>query len=310
MVSDRQWFCGDGNRRKQLLVQRATLLKTIRAYFEDEGFLEVALPAIVPSPGMDTHLAAFEVRDPQERHVGYLATSPEYQMKRLLSAGLPKIFSLHRSYRAGEEGRHHEREFTMLEWYRTDAGSDEVMVDTEALIRLCAQVLMSDRPDLIAPWQRLTIHEAFKRYADANVDDVLPDEERFFRLMVDKVEVALSTKGPVFLTDWPASMASLAKLKSPTIADRFELFINGVELCNGFSELTDAAEQRARFDADQTERKRQGLPIYPIDERFIQALQEGMPPSGGNALGVDRLLMLLTGTAEIGDVMPFPSKRL
>lgn len=293
----------------QVLRLRATAMDAIRRFFRQRGFLEVETPSIVPSPGMDIHLAALEVHTPSGRSVGWLATSPEYQMKRLLCAGAERIFQLCRSFRSDERGVHHEREFAMLEWYRANATSDEIMRDTETLVgQVARSVGAGDGPELAPPWGQMTVVEAFERYAS-----VLPDahdEERFFRIWVEAVQPSLGHDRPVFVTHWPASMASLARLNPDGTADRFEAFWRGVELCNGFGELTDAAEQRRRFERDQAIRRRRNLPVYPVDERFLTALEGGMPQSGGNALGVDRLLMLLTGAESIQAVMPFPEERL
>jgi lysyl-tRNA synthetase class 2 len=294
----------------QVLALRAVLLGSIRRFFEEREFLEVETPAIVPCPGLDVHLAAFEVRAPKGEPVGWLATSPEYQMKRLLSAGAERIFQLCRSYRAEEHGRHHEREFTMLEWYRTNATSDDVIRDTEELVAFVASALDQPAPELQPPWQRLTVDEALQFHANAALDTLVQDEEQFFRVWVEEVQPRLGNERPIIVTDWPSSMASLARLKPNGMADRFEVFFRGVELCNGFGELTDATEQRRRFQRDQAERRAAGAPIYPIDERFLDDLERGMPESGGNALGVDRLLMLLLGADSIQAVMPFPEEGL
>lgn len=264
----------------------------------------------MPSPGLDLHLSAFEVHDPEGEPVGWLATSPEYQMKRLLSAGAQRIFQLGRSYRAEEQGRHHEREFTMLEWYRADATSDELIGDTEELVAFIAGALDQPAPEVQPPWQRMSVDEALQFYANVTLGSLLDDEEHFFRVWAEDVQPRLGNERPVVVTDWPASMASLAKLKSNGMADRFEAFFRGVELCNGFGELTDAAEQRRRFERDQAERRAAGVTVYPIDERFLSDLERGIPESGGNALGVDRLLMLLLGAESIQAVMPFPEERL
>ena len=301
-----------------MLELRARMMTCVRAYFADEGFVEVDPPTIVPSPGLDVHLSAFEVRGPTGELVGYLSTSPEYQMKRLLSDGMKRIFAITRAYRADEEGPLHQHEFAMLEWYRTDAGSVEVIADTEQLVARIAQELTGEqgvttpggKVDLSPPWSSMTVADAYRKFADVDVDTIVTDESRFYRLMVDRVQPALGKGKPTVLTDWPACMASLAKLKSPTIADRFEVFVDGIELCNGFGELTDPVEQRARFEADQRERQEHGLPVYPIDERFIEALEHGMPEAGGNALGLDRLLMLLTGATKIADVTTFGRRQL
>jgi lysyl-tRNA synthetase class 2 len=294
----------------QLLELRAKLLGAIRRFFEERGFVEVETPALVPSPGLDVHLSAFEVREPAGGTVGWLATSPEYQMKRLLSAGATRIFQLCRSYRSEEQGRHHEREFTMLEWYRADSGSDEVIRDTEELVAFVAVALDQPAPELQPPWQRLSVEEAVRFHANRSLESMSGDDEQFYRVWAEEVQPRLGTERPVFVTDWPASMASLARLKTNGMADRFEAFFQGVELCNGFGELTDAAEQRRRFEQDRANRRASGLPVYPLDERFLADLERGVPESGGNALGVDRLLMLLAGAESLQAVMPFPAERL
>jgi lysyl-tRNA synthetase class 2 len=294
----------------QILELRAGLLQAIRRFFEERDFLEVQTPAIVPSPGLDIHLAAFEVRAATGRPVGWLATSPEYQMKRLLSAGAQRIFQICPSYRAEEHGRHHEREFAMLEWYRADASSNDVIRDTEELVAFVADALDQPAPEIQPPWQRLTVDEALQFHAHLPLESIVNDEERFFRVWAEEVQPRLGNERPVVVTDWPSSMASLARLKPNGMADRFEAFYHGVELCNGFGELTDAVEQRRRFERDQATRRALGAPVYPMDERFLQDLTRGMPESGGNALGVDRLLMLLVGADSIQAIMPFPEERL
>jgi elongation factor P--(R)-beta-lysine ligase len=306
------------------LEARAAGLRAVRAFFEAWRFLEVDTPSIVPSPGLDVHLDAFEVREvagPSFRGAGYLVTSPEYQMKRLLAGGVPRCFQLARCYRRGEVGARHNPEFLMLEWYRAFAGVDEVIADTEALVRHVALALTGRaelavdgaRVDLAGPFERLPVAAAFERYAGVAGDRAIAlatdDEDTFFRLLVDRVEPALAREPrPVFLVDYPTPFASLARARpdDPRVAERFELYAAGVELCNGFGELTDPVEQRARLERDQAERARRGKPVYPIDERFLAALEEGMPPSAGNALGVDRLLALCLGTDRIAGVLPFP----
>ena len=298
------------------IAARAALLRSIRAFFDQRHFLEVDTPSLVPSPGLDTHLDAFEVPG-----AGYLITSPEYQMKRLLAGGVPRCFQLARCFRRGEEGSRHNREFVMVEWYRAFADMDDVIRDTEELVRHVAKEISGGLEieangvtvDLGAPFERITVARAFERHAGIDEARALAmateDEERFFRLLVDRVEPKIAkSPRPVFVTGYPASQASLARLSpsDPRVCERFELYVGGVELCNGFGELTDPVEQRARFVRDQTERARQGKPVYPIDERFLSALSEGMPRAAGNALGVDRLLSLCLGEKAIGDIMPFP----
>ncbi len=298
------------------LAARAALFRTVREFFDTRHFIEVDTPSLVPSPGLDIHLDAFAAED-----AGYLITSPEYQMKRLLAGGVPRCYQLARCFRKGEEGSRHNREFVMVEWYRAFADMDDVVRDTEALVRLAAQEISGGTEidvggvtvDLAAPFERTTVARAFERYAGIEEARALrmatEDEDRFFHLLVDRVEPKIArSPRPVFVTGYPASQASLARLSpsDPRVCERFELYVGGVELCNGFGELTDPVEQRARFARDQEERARQNKPVYPMDERFLAALSEGMPRAAGNALGVDRLLALCLGEKAIGDVMAFP----
>lgn len=304
------------------LAARAEGIRTIRGFFERKSFIEIDTPCLVPSPGLDLHLAAFEVPSGQSDETSaYLSTSPEYQMKRLLAGGVPRCFQLARCFRRGEAGKRHNPEFLMLEWYRAFAGIDEIMNDTEDLVRHVAQALAggaeitvgSFRINLSESFERLPLGEAFERYARVRSDDAIAlatsDEERFFRTLIEEVEPRLATEThPIFLTEFPAPFASLARLKpsDPRVAERFELYIGGIELCNGFGELTDPGEQRTRFERDLAAREKSGKPVYPIDERFLAALEEGMPPAAGNALGVDRLLAMCLGREDIASVQAFP----
>lgn len=302
-----------GEGRLDRLRARARVLEAIRGYFAREGFLEVETPVRVPSPGMDLHLDAFPAGP--ER---WLITSPEYQMKRLVAGGAGNIFQVCRCFRRDELGDHHEPEFTMLEWYRL-GGSERVRRDTEQVVASCAvavndsvRVRVRDRiVDLAPPWPVLTVREALADVGE-DLDAILPDEERFFRTWVQKVEPGLGLEQPVFVTEWPASMASLARLcpHDPSVADRFEVYVYGLELSNGFDELTDPVEQRRRFERDQRARAAAGRTVFPIDERFMAALEEGLPRCSGNALGVDRLVMLLTGAETIAEVVAIPSRWL
>lgn len=303
---------------------RARLLREARAFFESRGYLEVETPLAVPCPGLDLHLDAFEV---VPTGVGgppgpprFLITSPEYQMKRLLAAGHGRIYQITRAFRAGERGERHNPEFTILELYRAGAGVLGIMRDTEQLVaRLTGgEVRLGERTiDVRPPLLRVTLVEAFARWAGTPPEETLrlaaEDEDTFFRLLVDRVEPGLAAldRG-VFVTEYPATQASLARKKpsDPRVAERFELYVAGVELCNGFGELTDPVEQRARFEHDQAERARRGKPVYPLDERFLEALERGMPESGGNAIGFDRLVALASGTTRIGDVMAFTADEL
>ncbi len=296
------------------LAARARVVAETRSFFAGRGFLEVETPLLVPSPGLDLHLDAFAVTPTR-----YLSTSPEYQMKRLLADGHARIFQIGKAFRQNEHGSRHNPEFTILEWYRANAGIEEILRDTEQLVARVtgASVLLGDRRIGTAPpFLRMTVCEAYAAFAGVSAEETLAmaeaDEDRFFRLLVDAVEPSLARlDGAVFLTEYPASQASLARKKpgNPHVAERFELYVAGVELCNGFGELVDAVEQRARLVRDQAERLARGLPVYPIDERFLDALAH-VPPSGGNALGLDRLAALVCGTTEIAGVMAFTAEEL
>lgn len=295
------------------LVERARIVAQVRAFFVGRGFLEVETPLLVPSPGLDVHLDAFEVNTTLGPR--YLVTSPEYQMKRLLAEGSGPIFQIGKCFRRDELGNLHNPEFTMVEWYRPHRGMDDVLADTEALVAEVTGGEVRLGPRTVrtsAPLPRMTVVEAFARFAAVGEGEVFrladEDEDTFYRLLVEKVEPGLAALDHgVFLTEYPAPQASLARKKpgDPRVAERFELYVAGVELCNGFGELVDPVEQRARLVADQATRRARGLPVYPLDEGFLTAMEAGMPPSGGNALGLDRLVALALGTSHIGDVMAF-----
>jgi lysyl-tRNA synthetase class 2 len=296
------------------LRERAEVLARVRRFFDSRGFLEVQTPVLVPSPGLDLALDAFEVAGGDRGAPRWLITSPEYQMKRLLADGWESIYQIVPCFRRGEFGGRHNPEFTMLEWYRANATMDDVVRDTEHLIADAAggTVRLGPRTiDVRPPFERVTVCDAFARFAGWSRDQTLEaaanDPDRYFRAMVERVEPALERidRG-VVLAEYPASQASLARRKpgDPQVAERFEVYVAGVELCNGFGELTDAIEQRLRFEHDLAARRSRGLAVYPIDEKLLEALAR-VPPSGGNALGLDRLVALLCGTTEIADVLAF-----
>lgn len=302
------------------LAERARLLAEARVFFASRGYVEIETPIAVPSPGLDFHLDAFEAVGGKTQR--FLITSPEYQMKRVLvdHADTPRIFQITRAFRAGELGDRHNPEFTILELYRAHAGVDAVMRDTEQLVaRLTRGSVTIDGRiiDVRPPLPRITVADAFARFANVPEEEMLrlanEDETTFYEKLAFIVEPALAKldRG-VFLVDYPTTQASLARKKpgDPRYAERFELYVAGVELCNGFGELTDAVEQRARFIRDQAERRAKGKPVYPIDERFVEALERGMPPSGGNAIGFDRLVALACGTTSIKEVIAFTDDEL
>ena len=275
------------------LRRRARLTAAIRAWFDARGFLEVETPLLCESPGLEVHLAAIEAR-PGGRTC-WLVTSPEYHMKRLLSAGEPRIVSLGRVFRDDEHGPHHHREFTLLEWYRAGEGPDGLMADVEALVALA-----TGQP---RTWTRITVREALARWAEPT-----DDPDAIVRHLVERIEPQLAELGAVFLTGYPSCLASLARIDptDPTVSERFEAYVDGIELANGFGELTCAAEQRLRLEADLAERIRLGLPEYPIDERFLDALAAGLPRCAGIALGLDRLVLLAERAHALDDVIAFP----
>lgn len=311
-----EWEWGKSRHHDNLRI-RHTIIQEIRNFFYRHDFLEVETPAIVKSPGLEPHLDAFELI--QSGTVYYLNTSPEYHMKRLLVSGLPRIYQICKSFRYGEKGPLHEPEFTMLEWYRSYADWNDIMYDTEELVAHVARAINKgstvipgrNQPvDVRPPWQRLSMADAFQTYAQKDIFRL--NEEEFYRTLVEEVEPQLGLHSPVFLTHYPATMASLARIDpdNPQVAKRFEAYVDGTELCNGFDELIDPIEQKNRFQNEIKARRKLKKKLYPMDERFITALQEGMPPSSGNALGLDRLVMLLIGEQRIEEVMAFPASRV
>jgi lysyl-tRNA synthetase class 2 len=332
-------------RRRPFLEGRARVASRVRAWFEGQGFIEVETPALQVSPGLEPHLIAFSTElvgpNPDDRRTLYLHTSPEFAMKKLLVAGVPRLFQFAKVFRNGERSGTHSPEFTMLEWYRAGAGYRDLMTDCEALIRTAVRAggregfEWRDRTcDPFAPWEVLTVAEAFDRYAGIDLLATAPDpqapdagllareaerigifphagdswEDLFFRISLDLIEPELGMGRPTFLTDYPVSMAALSRPRSddPRVAERFELYACGLELANAFGELTDAGVQRARFQADMDLKERLYGNRYPIDADFLAALEFGMPESAGIALGFDRLSMLCTGAREIEDILWAP----
>lgn len=290
------------------LARRARIVQSIRAFFIEQAFIEVETPVRIATPALEAHI------DPPASERAYLRTSPELHMKRLLCHGYQRIFQLGPCFRKGERGARHQPEFTMLEWYRAEADDTAIQEDAQALLRYVLHDLTGGTRltyggqslDLSLPWPRLTVQEAYQRWA--GWDPLASyDADRFDLDMVERIEPALPPERPCFLTDYPAPAAALARLRphDPRIAARWELYLGGLELCNAFGELTDPALQRSRFEACARARARAGQPVYPLDERFLQALESGMPPSGGAALGVDRLVMLLCNLPDIRAIRAF-----
>jgi len=271
----------------------------------------VETPVRIPAPAPEAHIDAIESENM------FLHTSPELCMKRLLASGYPRIFQICRCFRQKERGSRHIPEFTMLEWYRANSDYFDMMDETEALIKHVALKSESDSPiiyqggriDLSGHWARMTVAEAFDKYASLSVDKALSDEK--FDETMAEIEPALGQNAPLFLYDYPAACGALAKLKTGNraVAERFELYICGLELCNGFTELTDTKEQRARFEKELSFRKKAGKREYPMPEKFLEFLS-CMPDASGNALGLDRLVMLFADTGTIDDVVAFTPEEL
>ncbi|QRN99939.1 EF-P lysine aminoacylase GenX [Archangium violaceum] len=312
---------------------RQALYGALRRFFLQLGYLEVDTPLLIPAPGMEPHITAFEVPFVPETDVGqrrtlYLHTSPEYAMKRLLADGSGPLFQICKVFRNGEVSRTHNPEFTMLEFYRPQADYHAIMADLEGALAEADRAVGGDGFFSRTPYERLSVRDAvlratgvdlracpdgasLKRAAEAagvRTGDATLFDDVFFHLFLQKVEGTLGWERPTYLTEYPASMASLARLKpgDPSVAERTELYARGLELANGFSELTDPVEQRARLVEEQEFRRKAGRAVYPLDERFLDAVGR-MPPSAGIAVGLDRILMLLLGVESISDVLLFPA---
>ena len=326
-------------RRPGLLV-RARLKSAIRAHLEAQDFIEVETGIVQVSPGNETHLHAFGaewVDASANAQRGYLHTSPEFGMKKLLAAGEKRIYQFAPVFRAREISRLHSPEFSMLEWYRSGEDYTALMDDCADLLKIAAEAggwhlfsFCGRQCDVTATPERLSLVEAFTRHAAIDLEALLterdgfaaaarkigirlaPDDgwtDIFSRILSEKIEPHLGVSRPTILDRYPVSEAALARPcpDAPRFAERFELYVCGVELANAFGELTNAAEQRRRFEADMAEKERIYGERYPIDEDFLEALTY-MPPASGIALGFDRLAMLAAGTEAVEDVIftPFP----
>lgn len=294
------------------LFKRAEIIQAIRNYFLKEGYLEVETPLLLPALAPETHI------DPTPAGNLFLQTSPEICMKRLVAAGYNRIFQISHCWRSGERGSRHIPEFTMLEWYRSDAEYKSLMKETETMIRFLSKSTMSsscfeylnEKIDLSAEWDYITVKEAFLRYTDYPMEQALIDNQ-FDQLMVEKIEPWLGRSKPAFLLDYPACRSALARLKEGdrNVAERFELYIAGIELANGFSELNDPAEQKARFQEEYSSRVTSGGLVTPLPEKFLTELAN-MPQTAGIAMGIDRLVMLLTDAETIDQVVAFTPEEL
>ncbi|HYG85630.1 MAG TPA: EF-P lysine aminoacylase EpmA [Azospirillum sp.] len=339
------WHPDIFTRRRPHLAARGRVLGAVRRFFEERAFVEVDTPCLQVSPGMEPHLHAFATElvgpHPDDRLRLHLHTSPEFAMKKLLVAGVPRLFQVAHVFRNAERSPTHHPEFTMLEWYRAGEGYRVLVQDCVDLVRMAADAGGRRRfafrgleCDPFGVWRVLTVQDAFLEYAGIDLLATYdgshePDpaplaaaatrigvhphagdrwEDVFFRVMFDRIEPHLGAGVPCVLTDYPVCMAALSRPKpeDPRLAERFELYACGLELANAFGELTDAAAQRARFEADMDLKERLYGERLPVDEDFLAALEHGMPESSGIALGFDRLVMLCSGAEDIADVLWAP----
>jgi elongation factor P--(R)-beta-lysine ligase len=325
-----------------LLAARHVLLRGIRSFFDSAGYLEIDSPLLTPWPTLDANIRSVHadvLSESGKPHRLFLHTSPEYSMKKIMAAGASRIYFLGKVFRDGECTPLHNPEFTMLEWYRAGAGYADLMDETESLVReITGSMLGSETVpfrgktlDLSAAWKRISMRslflektgldlsagrepEALKRTADrlgvcyGREEDW---ETLFYRIFLEKVEPGLGENVPVFLTDYPLRLGLNARPKpdDPAWTERVELYMGGLEIANGYTELTDAAEQERRFLADRDRKKSETGTDLPVDRELLEAMKLGLPPCAGIALGVDRLLMLLTDSPTIQDVLLFPYHR-
>lgn len=300
-----QWALG---LKKKNLKVRAETFKQIRIFFHDRGYLEVETPARIPVNAPEPHI------DPVLSEGWSLQTSPELAMKRMLAAGYDKIFQIAKVWRSGERGRYHLPEFSLLEWYQTGIGYRDLMDE-------CVQLFLALVPqakihfhgstiDLSPPWPVMTLEDAFATHASNSLEVALK-KDRFEEILTQEIEPKLGFDKPLFLTDYPAHMAALARINpdNPLVAERFELYCAGLELANAFSELVDSKEQRARFESDEATRQSLGKRPQPLPQNFLLDLED-MPEAAGIAFGLDRLLMLLTDSQTIDEVVAFSPEDL
>ena len=312
---------------------REKVIRSIRSFFEKENFHEIETPILIPHPPAESYLDVFETTllDRTRRPTpAYLSTSPEVPLKKLMVAGLGNCYAITKSFRNTEtQSATHNPEFTILEWYRVGADYFDIMKDCERLLRLLAPSItyQGHKVDLVAPWERITVAEAFQIYAHVDFDEFFEHapqiakkkgyavekkttwEEIYNQIFLNEIGPYIGQGRPTIVYEFPSVMAALAKKKAsdPRFAERFEFYIAGLELGDAYSELTDPVEQEERFKKESTELKRLGKTTYDYDHDFIEALKVGLPACAGIAVGVDRLVMLLADVTNIADVLFFPT---
>ena len=318
---------------------RSRIVQSIRSYFTSKGFLEVETPLLTPYPTLDSNIHSMKTKfhgHPENPQTLFLHTSPEHSMKKLLAGGGDRIYFLGKVFRDGELTRLHNPEFTMVEWYRTEATYKDILEDTQDLICFVAREVFSSKQllyqaskiDLTPPWKQITLSDLFEQEVGIDLEKSLileslqeaaathsirfqvddDWETLFFRIFLEKIEPNLGFPKPTFVLDYPLRMGLMAKKKDDNSewVERIELYIAGLELANGYSELLDAEEQKKRFQDEQNKKMIENNNLYSIDMELISALESGIQPSAGIALGVDRLIMLFTDKTDIQDVLLFP----
>ncbi len=306
---------------KTQMIEMQFAVNTMRSFFLKMNFLEVYTPVAAPYAAMEPNIDSFETKFGRDKRL-FLQTSPEYYMKKLLSADIyQNIFQICPVFRNNENGSRHNPEFLMLEWYRQYAGYETLMEDLFGLIKACSKkdmITYQGQTVMLDRYEKLTVADAFKTYAGITLEQIgvfsakKDWEERFYQILVEQVEPRLGWDRPTVLYEYPAPMAALAKLKTDDqrYANRFELYICGLELANCFEELCDHDQQLERFEEEQRKRELQDKPFYEIDKTFLEALKTGMPPCAGGALGIQRLLMILFDKTSIREAMLFPYEDL
>ncbi len=288
----------------RLLTNRAAIVRAVRNFFDERGFVEVETPVLIAAPAPEEYIETIPAEG------GFLRASPELQMKQLLADGFEKIYQLGACFRGGEFGHRHRPEFTMLEWYQAGIDYRELMDFTIDLVRnvaaknLCQSFdYLGTLVDLNLEPELITVNDAYLRYAGVPWLEALASDQ-IDELMTTAIEPALNKSRMTFLIDYPAERAALARIKTghPEVAERWELYIGGMEVANAYGELTDAVEQKQRFRHAATKRNEQGMAEYPEPDSFFAALEYGMPECAGCAFGIDRLVMLLTGVADIAEI--------
>lgn len=323
-------------RLQKIYTQRIAIIRLIRDFFWSREFVETDTPVAVRLPGQEPYLNPVPIRlhNPRGESYGfYLQTSPEFSMKKLLAAGWPKIFQICKCFRDYENfGGLHNTEFTMLEWYRAPGSLSEIMDDTENLFKFVGEKMgvkkmkyQGREVNIDEAWERRSMKEIWREFAEVDLDGYLElpamsglakklglsvsaddaFEDIFYKIFLNKIESHLGLERPVFVYDYPASMSSLSRRSAADsrYAERFELYIGGLELANAFGELVDGAEQAKRLEEDKEKRKILGKETWPVDLDFISALQSGVPEAGGIALGVDRMVLLFTGARDLNEVI-------